>query len=134
MRTTGFLIILALTFLPGAAVHGQTAPSRDPAAPATSSGTGEIRGRVTDSAGKPLRRARITLDLIGGGSTNRGTTSTGLDGAYSFDELTDGRYRLTANRGGTNCNMASAVRVNRGVPCNSPAERSSRRWTLRSRR
>lgn len=99
MRSPAWLSLLLVAFLPLAA-SAQTAPPRDPAGTAAATGTGEIRGRVTDSAGKPLRRARITLDLTGGGASARRTTSTGIDGAYSFSELADGRYRLTATRGG----------------------------------
>jgi hypothetical protein len=97
MRTWILLATLAGLF---SAADGRTqAPPRDPAA-AQAKGTGEIKGRVIDSGGKPLRRARITLDLIGGGSDARRTTSTGLDGAYSFTELPAGRFRMTATRGG----------------------------------
>jgi hypothetical protein len=76
------------------------APPRDPAAPAQK-GTGVIRGRVVaGDTGRPLRRARISLSGVGLGADARRSTSTGIDGSYTFKDLPAARYRITATRGG----------------------------------
>lgn len=79
----------------------QTPAQRRDSPAAPQKGTTVIRGKVIAAdTGKPLRRARVSLSAIGLGSESRRSTSTGLDGSYSFKELPAGRYRITVSRSG----------------------------------
>jgi hypothetical protein len=79
---------------PGGA-PGTTSPSqrtRDPRA----TGTGVIRGRVVRSdTGQPLRRA-----VVRALSNESRSVMTDEDGRYEFAQLPEGRYSLTASKGG----------------------------------
>lgn len=75
-------------------------PPRDASAPAAR-GTGVIRGRVVASdTGRPLRRARITINAPELGTDGRRTTSTNVDGRFEFKDLPAARYRVSVTRGG----------------------------------
>ncbi|HYA41761.1 MAG TPA: carboxypeptidase-like regulatory domain-containing protein, partial [Syntrophobacteraceae bacterium] len=54
-----------------------------------------ISGMVTNSRGKPLSGAGVTL-----GKTSSATTKTALDGTYSFHGLSSGNYTVTAKMTG----------------------------------
>jgi protocatechuate 3,4-dioxygenase beta subunit len=72
-------------------------PPRDVKPEAT--GTGRIRGRVVAAdTGAPLRRAQ--LRIIGMDSRETRMTSTDPEGRYEFRDLPDGRYSITAAKGG----------------------------------
>lgn len=74
-------------------------PPRDQR-PQAQTGAAIIRGRVfAGDTGKPLRRARISLngqELVG----DTRTTSTDADGRYELTDLPAGRYTVRANRSG----------------------------------
>src|SRR2546421_10698871 len=100
------VVILALIVLAGATsidarqiVGGQpVAPARD-ARPAQT-GTAVIRGRVfAADTGRPLRRARISVQAPELGGDNR-TASTSADGRFRIKDLPAGRYNVTVNRSG----------------------------------
>jgi hypothetical protein len=57
--------------------------------------TGAIRGRVTDTAGFPVRNAAVRLSLAGRLFTPS-TTPTDDDGRYAFEGLAPGSYRVEA--------------------------------------
>ncbi len=78
---------------------GQGGPPRDPRQPAQT-GTAVVRGRVfAADTGRPLRRARITLQAPELGGDNR-TTSTNAEGKYELKDLPAGRYNILVNRNG----------------------------------
>jgi hypothetical protein len=73
------------------------APARDAVGPAPS-GTGRIRGRIVQAGTTtPIRRAQITL--TGDRNLTRIVTTDG-EGRYEISELPDGRFTLTAAKGG----------------------------------
>ncbi len=76
-----------------------TAPPRDPSArpPAAAPATGIVRGRVlaTDT-GLPLRR--VTVHLRNTGEERGYATDTDADGAFTFEAVPKGRYRLKASK------------------------------------
>jgi protocatechuate 3,4-dioxygenase beta subunit len=72
-------------------------PPRDTSA--TAIGTSKIRGRVfAADTNAPLRRAQVTI-TAGQLGVRRLTTTDG-DGRYEFADLADGRYIVTASKGG----------------------------------
>jgi hypothetical protein len=94
-----WLTLLLLVAATSTFARQPPAPPRDPA-PAQK-GTAVIRGRVVaGDTGRPLRRARISLSGVGLGADARRSTSTGIDGSYTFKDLPAARYRITATRGG----------------------------------
>jgi protocatechuate 3,4-dioxygenase beta subunit len=72
-------------------------PPRD--TPVEKPGSGRIRGRVLSAdTGAPLRRAQI---LVAAGQLGvRRFTTTDADGRYEIVELAEGRYNVTASKGG----------------------------------
>ena len=96
-------IICALLFAltpPDALAQQSGAPPRDPSA-RIEKGTASISGHVTGGdSGRPLRRARVSLDGVNLGPEGRRSASTGLDGSYTFKEVPAGRYRIRVTRGG----------------------------------
>jgi len=98
-----------LLFLFVTSAHGQTVPPapgtarpglppRDAARP-PATGTSRIRGRVlTPETGVPLRRAQITLMAPEIGIRRVVTTDT--QGHYEFADLPEGRYTVSASKGG----------------------------------
>jgi len=75
------------------------APPRD-ARPPAATGTAVIRGRVfAADTGRPLRRARITVNAPELGPEPR-QTSTNAEGRYEVKDLPAGRYTVTVNRAG----------------------------------
>jgi len=100
-------IVLILTLMMPAGVAAQTAPGGTPrpglpprdtplAKPAA---TGKIRGRVLAvDTNAPLRRAQVTL--LAGQLGVRRFTTTDADGRYEFADVAEGRYTVTAGKGG----------------------------------
>src|SRR5436190_15266444 len=76
---------------------GQRAPARDATA-AEKKGTGVIRGKITNTEGRPLRR--VQLRLSGETIPEGRTASTNGLGKFEIRELPAGRFNLTANRAG----------------------------------
>jgi Carboxypeptidase regulatory-like domain len=69
-------------------------------APGSANGTYRIAGMVVDGAsGRPLGQAEVTIGLIEGKNL-RQTNATGMDGRFSFEGLSAGRYQLSARRRG----------------------------------
>ncbi len=71
-------------------------PARD--AVPNQKGTGVIRGRITNTEGRPLRR--VQLRLSGETIPEGRTASTNGLGKFELRELPAGRFTLTANRAG----------------------------------
>src|SRR6266487_870658 len=103
-------LVLALASSPqtaGGGGQGQTqsqtqtmgirAPARDAAA-VEKKGTGVIRGKITNTEGRPLRRVQLRLsgEMVPEGRT---TSTNGL-GTFEIRELPAGRFNLTASRAG----------------------------------
>ncbi len=110
LRTAIVIVVLLSTASLGArqAVTGATSPQphnpqdstppRDPKQP-KDSGTARIRGRVIGGeAGTPLRRA--TVQLSGEGTEGPRSAITDDNGRYEFKDVSAGRIRLTASKGG----------------------------------
>jgi protocatechuate 3,4-dioxygenase beta subunit len=99
-------IVLILTLMMPAGVAAQTAPAGTPRpglpprdTPLSKPATGKIRGRVLAAeTSAPLRRAQVTL-LAGQLGVRRLTTTDG-DGRYEFAEVAEGRYNVSAGKGG----------------------------------
>jgi Carboxypeptidase regulatory-like domain len=72
------LVCLSVTFAPF--LMAQTA------------GIGTLTGRVIDAAGNAVANATVTARSVDNGQTRSATTAT--DGAYKFDGLPPGNYRL----------------------------------------
>ena len=104
--TTAPVLILALALPPQTAggggqtqtqTVGQRAPARDTTVP-EKKGTGVIRGKITNTEGRPLRRVQLRLS---GESISEGrTASTNGLGKFEIRELPAGRFTLTASRAG----------------------------------
>jgi protocatechuate 3,4-dioxygenase beta subunit len=102
-----WLLVLFLGLLAPAASTAQTAPPpgaqrpgvppRD--TPAAKPGSGKIRGRVVSAdTNAPLRRAQI---LVTAGQLGvRRFATTDAEGRYEIVELAEGRYNVTASKGG----------------------------------
>src|SRR5262245_17568550 len=58
------------------------------------SATGEIWGRVADTAGNVIRDAAITITNIDTGATRR--TTSDANGRFGFPRLPSARYQVTA--------------------------------------
>lgn len=106
--TAALAFVLALASAPQTAGGGQTQtqtqtmgiqrpPARDPSA-AEVKGTGVIRGKVTNTEGRPLRR--VQLRLSGEAIPEGRTASTNGLGKFEIRELPAGRFNLTASRAG----------------------------------
>src|SRR5436190_24242928 len=76
---------------------GIRAPARDAAA-VEKKGTGVIRGKITNTEGRPLRRVQLRLsgEMVPEGRT---ASTNGL-GKFEIRELPAGRLHLTASRTG----------------------------------
>ncbi len=102
MRTVKRTSTTLLLVLAGHVVAGQAPTPTPPATPrATATGTATLRGRVTSSDGKPLRRARVTLAFT---TPNSGTpppaVSTNAQGQFELKNVQAGTYRVSAGRSG----------------------------------
>lgn len=102
VAVTRIAVALAALILPWSAALAQPqAPPRDTAAAPAADGAGIIRGRVTAlDSGRPLRRARITIENVELGMMSRQATSTGLDGRFEFTRLRPARYKVSVTRSG----------------------------------
>ena len=93
-------------------------PPRDVSGHAAAAGeaTGIISGRVVVAgAGTPARGARVTLNPVGGGSSQ--STTTDDEGRYAFVGLTEGSFQLAASKPGHVSTAYGAYRPGRpGVP------------------
>jgi protocatechuate 3,4-dioxygenase beta subunit len=71
-----------------------------PGRPATGSPpTGELRGRVYDSEGRPVRRATVQLTPVGAEGAGR-RASTDAGGSYQIPALPPGAYRVRVSKPG----------------------------------
>ena len=99
-------IVLILTLMMPAGVAAQTAPGGTPRpglpprdTSVSKPATGKIRGRVLAAdSNAPLRRAQVTL--LAGQLGVRRFTTTDADGRYEFADVAEGRYTVTAGKGG----------------------------------
>src|SRR5688500_5287871 len=94
------LIVAALAIGVSAQSADPVAPRRDQAV--TSTGTATIRGRVTAAdTGQPLRNVQvriISLSAVMQGQPR--SVMTGEDGRYELTRLPQGRYQVSASKGG----------------------------------
>jgi hypothetical protein len=58
------------------------------------SGFAQIEGRVTDTKGKGM--AKVIVTATGEDGAVAATVTTGEDGTYTFEELSPGKYKITA--------------------------------------
>jgi len=99
--------VAAFLLLAGAIASGQNAgspaaprpglPARDNAA-SVPPGTARLQGRVLTTQGQPLRRARVML--LSNELNVRRYATTDAAGDYAFAEVPDGRFTITASKGG----------------------------------
>jgi len=106
------LRVVLPAFLFAAALAAQQAPVRDNTAAPRAIGTATISGKVVDElTGQPVRRAVLSL-----GNTERSlrfAMVTGDSGAFSFTNLPDGRFGMSANKPGYVSMSYGATRPNR---------------------
>jgi protocatechuate 3,4-dioxygenase beta subunit len=109
MSRIAWAVVLFLGVLLPSGVAAQTAPPagaprpglppRDTPALASKPATGKIRGRVLAAeTNAPLRRAQVTL--LAGQLGVRRFTTTDADGRYEFADVAEGRYTVSAGKGG----------------------------------
>ncbi len=105
-------LMLPVLLFTAAGLAAQQTPVRDNTVQPRATGTATISGRVIDEiTGQPVRRAVLSL-----GSADRGTRLamvTGDTGAFSFTNLPDGRFGLSANKPGYVSTSYGATRPNR---------------------
>jgi protocatechuate 3,4-dioxygenase beta subunit len=97
-RAAAALVLAVL--LAGGAARAQGPPAMtDPGTrPAPPAGTAAVRGRVLDAeTGLPLRRATVALRQVGDGRGGQ-SAMTDEDGAFAFEAVPTGRYRLSASK------------------------------------
>jgi hypothetical protein len=101
VRTVAIASLLALSLGTLTAFgQGQRGSQPRDQPPPSPTGTAVIRGRVVGGdSGKPLRRARITINGPELGGTPR-NTSTDADGRYEVTDLPAGRYSVMVSRSG----------------------------------
>ena len=111
MRPSRLLMLPALLFT-AAALAAQQANVRDNTVQPRAVGTATISGRVIDEVtGQPVRRA--VLSLAGTDRGARYAMVTGETGAFSFTNLPDGRFGMSANKPGYVGMSYGATRPNR---------------------
>ena len=101
-------LLLIVTF--GAALAMTQAPS--------------ISGRVVDDSGEPLPGVVVTASAETGGDARRATS--GRDGRYQFETLTDGTYRVDFALAGFNLTRRNHVRVRAQASADADATLSVR--------
>lgn len=74
--------------------------------------TGSVTGKVTESGGKPLEAATVTLYKLPDSALVTGT-KTGPDGIYLFSAVAPGIYYLEARLIGLNCRKSKAFSLDR---------------------
>jgi hypothetical protein len=102
VRILSAFCILNSAFL-CAAQTSQPPRDRTAASPASQppKATAIIRGQIVAAdTGRPLRRARVTIQSAELGQEGRKATSTDLNGRFEFTEVRASRYRVFATRGG----------------------------------
>ncbi len=102
------ITLTAALAVPGAFAQGQTAPKS-----AATQSSGVIRGSVKDDTGGVIPGATVTL------SNQKGTvatTTTGVDGTYTFRHVTPGNYIVTPGYSGLSPIKAPNVAVQAGQP------------------
>lgn len=101
MRSVVSALMLAVGLASASTSHAQSprsAPVRDHSAPQAQGNCG-IAGVVTVAeTGNPLRRAQVRLTRVG--LPGESVRTTDAQGAFQFDGLQPGRYRLSANKAG----------------------------------
>ncbi|HSK77649.1 MAG TPA: TonB-dependent receptor [Thermoanaerobaculia bacterium] len=102
MPKRSWLMLVPLVLLLGLALPGAAFAQ-------TSSTSGEISGRITDSAGAALPGVTVTATNVQTGLTR--TTYTGDDGSYTLGLLPPGTYDVTAELQGLGTSRKSGVAV-----------------------
>jgi hypothetical protein len=87
--------VLCLVALGISTVAWGQPPARDTSSSTT--GTGSIRGRVTDTAGHPIARAEVSAGPDAGQVEGR-ITLTDTDGRYEIANLPEGTYTIVVNK------------------------------------
>jgi len=104
--------------------------------PPVPGGTARISRRVLSSSSEAITGATVTLTLSpsGGAVGASWTTTTGEDGAYVFETLSDGRYAVAASKPGyarTTLSLVSFDDGNRQIDLNRNAHASQIDLVLR---
>src|SRR6202162_1461809 len=81
---------------------------------AQTAGMGVLTGRVVDSSGNPVANATVTVTSVDNGQTRSATT--GADGAYRFDDLRPGNYRMKLEAAGFQTLEIPSATVDRTKP------------------
>lgn len=99
LRLAALVVISALALLPCHAQLIARVPNSNGAAQPTSTISGIVVNAVT---GEPLKRARVTVVPMGGGSDDpfEGETATDQDGHFELTGATPGKYLIVAQKEG----------------------------------
>jgi hypothetical protein len=108
-RSIAFSLLLGFAFALAAQTLAVPPPPPPPAPDASPQSTSSLSGSAaysiagtveSASTGMPLDRAEVTLSTPGPQGTSLATTITSETGAFRFDRLQAGKYRLQASRRG----------------------------------
>jgi hypothetical protein len=101
-------LVVLLGLLPGVSLVLSAAESPEPAVACTGTGSTTITGHVTTQSGQGI--SGVTMNLTGpSGCTN--TTTTNSSGAYSFRNLGQGTYTVSASKTGCTFSKAPSKKV-----------------------
>jgi hypothetical protein len=81
-----FSVLVCVSVLRGEPLSAQTTES------------GLVKGKITNSAGAPIANAKVTLTSADTGQVQ--TSTTNPEGAYQFENLPPGNYRLEVDAAG----------------------------------
>jgi hypothetical protein len=113
MQTVGKIsmavtLVVLLGLLPAASLALSEEESPEAAASCTGTGTTTITGHVTTASGQGI--SGVTIKLTGPSSCTN-TTTTNSSGAYSFRNLGQGTYTVSASKTGCTFSKAPSKKV-----------------------
>lgn len=80
---------------------------------AQSTESGVVKGKITNPSGSPVSNAKVTLTSIDTGQAHDSTT--GADGAYEFQNIPAGKYRLEVHAAGFQTLAVASTTVTSGT-------------------
>ncbi len=91
---------ISITLLLAGSLAAQRPGGRGQESAAPSTGTASIAGKVTDSAGAPVKRAVVQLESESRSTRTASRAMTGEDGSFVLGELPKGKYWIVAEKVG----------------------------------